>query len=218
MMNDILVAIPSREEMVKLFPLYAKNEMPVPYMVSGESFDIAVCGVGLLEFSVNLAYVLSKCKYKRVFQVGICGAYPDRGLKVGDVVRVESDRVGDIGVQDSSGFFLPWSRIGGGDTTIYCDAAGNLSGALNSIRAVTGLSVNCCTGTKELSRDRVSLFDVDVESMEGAAALAVCKRFGIPCYEFRSVSNIVSDRDPSTWKINEALMALRLQVLDHISE
>lgn len=42
MMNDILVAIPSREEMVKLFPLYAKNEMPVPYMVSGESFDIAV--------------------------------------------------------------------------------------------------------------------------------------------------------------------------------
>lgn len=216
-MKSVLVAIPSLKEMSRLYPQLVPSGCGIPYLAQCEKFDIAVCGVGLLEFAVNLSVILSKRNYDCVFQVGICGAYPNRGLSIGDVVRVETEIVGDMGVQEANGFFSPWSRIGGGDATLYKEYGCELSASLSRIRSVTGLSVNCCTGTKELSQDRVALFDVDVESMEGAALHAVCSRFGIPGFEFRAVSNIVSDRDPSTWKINEALAALRLQVLDQLT-
>lgn len=217
-MNSVLVAIPSMKEMSRLYPQLVKTGCGVPYVAEGEKFDVAVCGVGLLEFAVNLSAILAGHRYDCVVQVGICGAYPGRGISIGDVVRVQSETVGDMGVQEANGFFSPWSRIGGGDATLYREYGANLPASLAAIRTVSGISVNCCTGTKEMSCDRVSLFDVDVESMEGAALHAVCNRFGIPGFEFRAVSNIVSDRDPSTWKINEALTALRLQVLDRISE
>lgn len=217
-MNSVLVAIPSMKEMSRLYPQLVKPGCGVPYVVEGEKFDIAVCGVGLLEFAVNLSAIIAGRRYDCVFQVGICGAYPGRGISIGDIVRVQSETVGDMGVQEANGFFSPWSRIGGGDATLYKENGKDLPPSLTAIRTVSGISVNCCTGTAELSRNREALFDVDVESMEGAALHAVCNRFGIPGFEFRAVSNIVSDRDPSTWKINEALMALRLQVLDRISE
>lgn len=217
-MNSVLVAIPSEKEMSRLYPQLAKAGCGVPYVVEGEKFDVAVCGVGLLEFAVNLSAILAKRRYESVFQVGICGAYPSRGLSIGDVVRVQSEIVGDMGVQEADGFFSPWSRIGGGDATLYKETGKGLPAPLGALRTVSGISVNCCTGTKDLAQDRVALFDVDVESMEGAALHAVCARFGIPGYEFRAVSNMVSDRDSSTWKINEALASIRVQVLDHINE
>ena len=52
--------------------------------------------------------------------------------------------------------------------------------------------------------------------MEGAACFAVCKRFGVSCYQFRAVSNIATDRDISTWKIEEALVELKRAVIDNI--
>lgn len=216
-MNRVLVTIPSMKELQRLYPRLASDNSELPYVCDGGDFDIAVCGVGLLEFAVNLSSILARRKYDCVYQVGICGAYPNRGLGIGDVVRVQTEIVGDMGVQEANGFFSPWSRIGGGDATNYGEYKGGaLPETLRGLRVVSGLSVNCCTGTVDLSKDREMLFDVDVESMEGAALHAVCNRFGVAGFEFRAVSNIVSARDPSSWKINEALLALKLQVLDRI--
>ena len=59
-----------------------------------------------------------------------------------------------------------------------------------------------------MAAERVQNFDVDVESMEGAACFSICRAFGIPCYEIRAVSNLATDRDKSTWRIQEALEKL----------
>jgi futalosine hydrolase len=85
-----------------------------------------------------------------------------------------------------------------------------------SIRSAVGVTVNCCTGTKYLALRRSALFHADVETMEGAACFAVCKRFGVPAYQFRAVSNIATDRDTSTWRIPEAMAALKERVLDNL--
>ena len=60
-----------------------------------------------------------------------------------------------------------------------------------------------------MAAERVLNFDVDVESMEGAACFSVCHAFGMPCYEIRAVSNFATTRDKSTWRIKEALAALQ---------
>ena len=60
-----------------------------------------------------------------------------------------------------------------------------------------------------MAAERVLNFDVDVESMEGAACFSVCHAFGMPCYEIRAVSNFATTRDKSTWRISDALASLR---------
>ncbi len=60
-----------------------------------------------------------------------------------------------------------------------------------------------------MAKERVENFNVDVESMEGAACFSICHAFGVPCYEIRAVSNFATTRDKSTWRISDALAALR---------
>jgi futalosine hydrolase len=219
-MNSVLVAIPSMREISLLHSQFAIPDGLAPHIIECEGFDMAVCGVGMLDFAVNLSAILANSKYACVLQVGICGAYPGRGLAVGDVVRVRSEVVGDMGVQEADGAFTHWSEMVEGAARYAengCDEnAGILPEPLRGMRSVAGLTVNRCTGTASLSLDRQARFGVDVESMEGAALFAVCRRFGIPGFEFRAVSNIATDRNPSTWRIPEAMAALKREVLDKL--
>ena len=189
------------------------SSSPLPL---GKGFDVCICGVGILEFSVNLSYQLSQKKYDRVVLVGICGAYPGKDLDIGEVVRVDTEIVGDMGVQDRDGHFLPWGEVSGENRIYKGESARTLPLQLACIRSVTGVTVNCCTGTAYLAQRRSSLFNADVETMEGAACFAVCKRFGVTAYQFRAISNLATDRDPSTWKVEESLAALKEFVLDEL--
>ena len=173
-----------------------------------------VLGVGLLDFSTNLSVLLSRFAaegpFTHVVLAGICGAYPGRDLNVGDVVRVESERVGDLGVFERDGSFTPWNRVSGSPVHVYeSSPLRGVPASFGGLKAVSGLTVNGCTGTSAMAKERVQNFDVDVESMEGAACFSICHAFGMPCLEIRAVSNFASDRDKSSWRIPEALSALR---------
>ena len=219
-MNSVLVAVPSTREMSLLHPQSVNPDGRIPFVVECERYDIAVCGVGMLDFAVNLSGLIASRKYACVLQVGICGAYPGRGLAVGDVVRVRSEVVGDMGVQEADGTFTHWSNMVENAARYAENDCGENAGILPEplcrLKSVAGLTVNCCTGTASLSLDRQARFGADVESMEGAALFAVCKRFGVPGFEFRAVSNVAADRDPASWKVGEALAALKREVLDKL--
>lgn len=211
-----LIAFASSIEFSRLFPSVA---VPLgrPELLPGGKAYVAVLGVGLLEMSANLAAMLHRQKFSYVALVGICGAFENRGLDICDVVRVDSEMVGDMGVEESDGTFLPWGRLGGGTPKLY--EAPTLECApdfIKSLKGVSGLSVNCCTGTAALAETRAILFDCDVESMEGASVLAVCSAFGVPGYEIRAVSNFVGVRNKAAWKIPEALLALKNAVFDKL--
>ena len=176
-----------------------------------------VLGVGILDFSTNLSVLLSRFAaegpFTHVVLAGICGAYPGRGLNVGDVVRVESERVGDLGVVGRDGSFTPWNQVLNVPVQVYeSSPLRGVPASLGRLKAVSGLTVNCCTGTSAMAAERVQNFDVDVESMEGAACFSICRAFGMSCLEIRAVSNIAADRDKSSWRIKEALDGLRLAI------
>ena len=223
-----LFAFASSLELFGTFPEckdFVQNNIRLGEIVElpeGRGFAV-VLGVGLLEFSTNLSVLLSRFAYEGPFThvvlAGICGAYPGRGLNIGDVVRVDSEVVGDLGVVECDGSFTPWHKV--------CSTSANGSVAqasaqvyessslrgvpawLSKLKPVSGLSVNCCTGTASMAADRVRNFNVDVESMEGAACFSICHAFCVPCCEIRAVSNFATTRDKSTWRISEALAALQ---------
>ena len=217
-MAGTLVVFASRQEFSTLFPkVSAVVASSTPVFVP-PALEVGVCGVGLTEFSANLSRFLSQKKYERAFLLGICGAYPESGLQLGDVVRVESEVVADMGVQDRQGHFVPWSQVSGKESIYKGGDVRDLPLPLVAFPMVSGASVNCCTGTQYLASRRSSLFNVQVESMEGAAFFAACKAFGVSAYQYRAVSNIATDRDESSWRINEALAALKIQVLDQLTQ
>lgn len=216
-----LFAFASAIEFSRLFPSIPVPENTAILLPSKKAYA-AVLGVGLLEFSVNLSALLSASikaasPFSMVVLVGICGAYKNRGINICDVVRVDSEMVGDVGVEEADGTFLPWGRVGGGSIKTYEGSAIDDAPAfIKKLKGVSGLSVNCCTGTEAMAESRSVLFDCDVESMEGAAALAVCNAFKVSCYEIRAVSNFVGKRQKSSWKIAEALLSLKNAVFDKL--
>ena len=223
-----LFAFASNLEFFGVFPeckSFVQNNIRLGEIVElpeGRGFAV-VLGVGLLEFATNLSVLLSRFAaegpFTHVVLVGICGAYPGRGLNVGNVVRVDSEVVGDLGVVECDDSFTPWHKVcaisANGSvpqTSAQVYESSSLRGVpawLSNLKPVAGLSVNCCTGTASMAKERVENFNVDVESMEGAACFSICHAFGVPCYEIRAVSNLAVDRDKSTWRIQDALASLR---------
>lgn len=204
-----LIAIPSEKEFLGLFPSLSLPINQAILLPSKKAY-VSVLGVGLLDFSVSLSKLLAEQKYSMVFQIGISGAFLNRGISIGDVVRVESEIIGDLGAEYSDTTFLPWSEISKKNPKIYRTLSLEKSPDwLNHLRSVAGVSVNCCSGTENSALKRQALFNADVESMEGAACFAVCNSFGIPCYEIRAISNYVTTRQTSLWEIPKALSALK---------
>jgi futalosine hydrolase len=64
---------------------------------------------------------------------------------------------------------------------------------------------SCVTGTRETAETLVERWGPLAESMEGAAAAHLCALYDIPFVEIRGISNLVGDRDRSSWQVEEAI-------------
>ena len=173
-----------------------------------------ILGLGIVSFATNLTYLISSAKqqgvqFSAVYILGVCGAYPGRGINVLDVVRVDSECVGDMGYQEKDCSFFPFP------SSVRATAAEHAPPHLQKLKSAVGVTVNCCTGTEELALLRSKMFDADIENMEGAAGIAACMAHNTPVFEIRAVSNMATTRDRASWKFNEALVALKKCVMSN---
>ncbi len=210
-----LLSFASFLEFKSIFPTLALKKGDV-CLLPNQNVFVSVFGVGMLEFSKNMTTVLSQKKYAEqissVISVGIAGAFENKKLALGDVLRIDEEQIGDLGVEENSGIFEPWSKIEGISIKYKASSVLEAPLFLRSLRAGSGITVNCCSGTQMTAARRCELFNAEIETMEGAAGLALGQAFGIPAYEIRAISNYVGNRDKTSWKIQEALEALK-QVL-----
>ena len=207
-----LFAFATPMEFASCFPEYAGTADDVTpdklIKISEDRGYACVLGIGLLNFATNLTYLIASSKqqgirFTAVYILGVCGAYPGRGISVLDVVRVDSEGVGDMGYQEKDGSFFPFP------SAVRATAAEHAPAHLQKLKSAVGLTVNCCTGTEELALVRSKTFDADIENMEGAAGIAACMAHNMPVFEIRAVCNMATTRDRASWKLQEALAALR---------
>ncbi len=213
--RDQLFAFATPAEFASFFPEYADTADEITSdkltkLSDGRGYA-CILGIGILNFATNLTFLLGDAKrhgisISAVFILGVCGAYPGRGIDVLDVVRVDAESVGDMGYQDRDGSFYPFP------SSVRATAPEHAPSHLQKLKSVVGLTVNRCTGTEELGLSRSRMFDADIENMEGAAGIAACMACRVPVFEIRAVSNMASTRDRESWKFNEALSALRQAV------
>jgi futalosine hydrolase len=173
-------------------------------------------GVGAVNAAHAVTLFLANTGARAIVICGVGGAYPTSGLQVGDVACAASECYGDLGATSPAGF-LDMKALGfpvvEAQTPLFNDIPMQV---FPLDRRVPFVTVSSCTGTDGAAREIERRTAGAVESMEGAAVAHVAHLHGVPVGEVRGISNIVTDRDTTTWQLKEAAIAAQEAVLSWI--
>lgn len=178
-----------------------------------------VSGVGPVETALRLTRFLcqSEEQVDAVIHFGVGGAYlqPDesrqRQLELLDICLAKKEVAGDFGI--CLGEAMEYLKISLTGDIAYdmdasllrrCETAFKKLGI--NYTAGVFITVNGITGTGARGKMLQSRWNGLCENMEGAAIARVCREFNLPCAELRCISNYVVDRDPATWRLQEACL------------
>ena len=186
-------------------------------LADDERVQVLRIGVGPVNAAVAVTRRLAREVPSAIVLCGIGGAYPGSGLRVGDVACASMECYGDLGAASPAGF-LDMKALGfpviNGPTPVYNDLPMHIFPTEVRGKFVT---VSTCTGTSAGATAIEARTGGIVENMEGAAVAHVAHLYGVPLGEVRGISNIVTDRDTSSWRIAEASAAAQEAVLAWIA-
>ncbi len=182
---------------------------------------IATSGIGKTNTAAATALLIQHLHPSLVVMIGCGGAFPDCGLKLGDLAIASEEIYADEGVMTADGFLdmadlklalanTATSRYYNRfpvDQQLAQQACRLLDAATESPRCVWGpfSTVSTCSGTNDLSSQRRRHTLAIIENMEGAAAAHQCLLNQTRFLELRSVSNPVEQRDLSRWDLPLAM-------------
>lgn len=181
--------------------------------IGGQPVTLVTTGIGAVNAAHALTCYLQEQRPRRVVQVGVGGAYPESGARVGDLALASEEYYGDLGVrtptgwQDSELMGIPvlekgrsyFNRFPTDEQWVQRAAA-----ALPEAYIGPFVTVQECAGTDELGVERGRRFGALCENMEGAAAAHLCTLYEVPFAELRAMSNIVEQRTPEQWDLPQA--------------
>lgn len=188
-------------------------------LASGARFRILHTGVGVVNAAHAVTLAIVEQAPRAIVVCGIGGAYPGAGLAIGDVACAGTEIYGDLGAQGPDGFLdmkdLGFPVVAGPSAPLYNE----LPMQLFPVAArVTFVTVSTCTGSDHDARRIEQRTGGAVENMEGAAVAHVAHLHGIPVGEIRGISNIVTTRDKSSWKLKDAAEAAQHALLQWLSK
>ncbi len=207
--------------------------------LSGLDLLLLNTGIGKVNAAVSAACILEKFPVKNIINLGVGGAYPGSGLRIGDIAVASKEIYGDEGVITSKGYEgiktigIPLLQRGGrkyfnefpvsaslliapsarAHTTLPAGRRG-FNFKIKSGRFVT---VSAATGTRKRTEELERRFKPICENMEGAAIAQVCTIYEIPMLEIRGISNIVGIRDKRKWNLKLASENCQKAVLEAIN-
>lgn len=179
-----------------------------------QDVEVLITGVGLLACSYSLMKYISRKRPDFILQAGVAGTF-NFALPLTKVVLVESEAVGDLGVEEKSGFHSLFD-LGLLDAQEGPWKNGKLHNDLSHFKAlgltvVDGVSVNEIS-TRPETIERFRAMGASVESMEGAALHYIALREGIRFLQMRSLSNFAGERDKSKWMMRPAIESLNTEL------
>lgn len=182
--------------------------------IPGYEADLLVTGVGLTATAYQLGRLLTGPHYRLAVNLGIAGAFRE-DVELAKVFQVTKDSFGDLGAESPVGFLSVFdlNLAGSGEFPfqegyIHQDLPAGWKNP--PLPAATGISMNKVHGqATSIAAFRKRFPEAELESMEGAAFFFACRNAGQPCIQLRSVSNFIGPRNRESWKIKEALSALK---------
>jgi futalosine hydrolase len=183
--------------------------------------QLLITGVGQMLTAFALGTVLAQSSFDLLLNAGIAGAF-HKNLSLGDVVQVISEQFGDVGVEERDGSFISVHELGLIEMNHPPFQQGRLENTYASqhsfLPSVHGLTVNKVHGSEESIKAITNKYNVDVETMEGAAFFYAALIAEIPFLEIRSISNYVEPRNRANWQIEQAIYTLNQVIIEMIEE
>jgi len=184
------------------------------------SVNILITGIGSMATAYHLTRSIAQKRPDYIIQAGIGGSFSAH-FPPGRVVLVESDMMGDLGVEENGSFKdlfdMGFIKDVPGTPQARWLANPHLSPwKAQGLALVRGITVNEITTSPSRIRHFQQNQPATVESMEGAALHYICLQEEIPFLQLRSISNFVGERDKQHWKMKEAITALNEQVINII--
>lgn len=200
------------------------NQKLNSYIYKNHHIDVLITGIGMTSTAYWLGKTLNSKIYDVAINLGIAGSF-DENLSIGTTVEVNSDRISKLGAEDGESFLslVDMGLIVDEDYILNHGEMKNtiplINKVIDSLPKVSSLTVNTAHGD-EISIQKIkSLYNPQVESMEGAAFFYACLFEGITCSQIRTISNKVEKRNRDNWDIPLAvknLCAAGLQILNTI--
>lgn len=174
--------------------------------VNSQEIDFLVSGLGMVSTAYFLTRQLSAADYDLVINIGLAGSFR-KDIAIGTVLRIEEDYFSEIGAEDGENFLTLEEMNMKGETYIQNEIDFD-SDMLNALPVFKGITVNTVHGN-EISIEKIKQrLQPDVETMEGAAFLMICKKEKTPALQIRSISNYVERRNKDNWNIPLAIQNL----------
>jgi futalosine hydrolase len=207
-MNILIVSATELE--IKPFIYKTNNQVdnikfPTSIHYKTHNIDLLITGIGLLLTTYNLTRVLRYQNYDLIINAGIAGSF-NRNISIGEVVLVEQEEFGDLGIEDKNEFKSAFEMnfikpnefpfINGKLKCILPEFVKKLN-----IKSLKGLTSNTAHGNQNSINQLITKFNPDIESMEGAAFFYVCLMEKVNFIGIRAISNYVETRDISNWNI-----------------
>ena len=184
-------------------------------------------GMGAVNTAQALTCALQADLPDLVLQVGVGGGYPHTSLRIGDVALADEEVYGDLGVRTGAGWqpceligIPAWRDCEGEifnrfelDAALVSQARDAVAAEVEEPAVGAFVTVQECSGSAELGRERGLRFGALCENMEGAAAAHVSRIYGVPFLEIRGISNRVEERDIDSWDIPLAASAAQTAAL-----
>lgn len=179
-------------------------------------------GVGILNATYSLANLVHNEKPDTVIQAGIAGCF-DNDIKLGKVVVVKNEFLGDTGVEENGEFrdlfdldLDEESHFPFNQKRLFNPGLSN-SNFLN-LSEVSGITINEITTRPERIKQLKKKYDPTIESMEGAPLHYVGLITATPFIQIRAISNYIGERDKTKWQIKTALENLQTTVLEYLNQ
>jgi futalosine hydrolase len=189
----VLILVPTEYERDLLF-------------ADGGPAPVAICGFGLAAAGVNAAHAVAThaAAADGVVLVGAAGTYDESRHPVGSALLAGAVVCDGIGA--------------GGKTPAELGFGGQDALALSPPGGPSLVSVAQASGDAHAAGAVAARHPgAAAEEMEGYAVALAAARFGVPLSIVRGISNRAGDRDPSRWRMAEALAAARERLSEVIA-
>lgn len=178
---------------------------PAIQLFANTNIQFQVTGIGMLATAVSLTKLLLQHQPNLVIQAGIAGSF-NANLPLGKVVVVESEIIGDLGVEEDDTWqdIFDKNLIGADSFPFKQKAITNPHlPKLNTLQLneVAGITVNEISTNQQRIQQLQAKYNPTVEGMEGAALHYVCTDLNVPFIQIRSISNYIGERDKTKWQM-----------------
>jgi futalosine hydrolase len=202
-----LILVPTPTEMTLLSPrLRAGGKM------TGWAFQL--CGFGPIASAARAAALISRYRPSRVLLVGIAGSFDVDEHPIGSACRFDQVACDGVGVGTGQDFrggqSLGWDQFSGGDAHPRVTDVIPLVSTFIAEVPCQGTLLTCCAASandQHANQRRGRYPDAVAEDMEGFGVAMACTLAGVPLQIVRGISNRVGDRDPTNWRVEDALDA-----------